>query len=471
MPRRTFYYLNRPLAIASDGVYYSGQTILSGTFSDALLARVLTNEITDADVPSSSCDPTAAADGYGLCGRVAIPINDSYDFALVEQGYGGVYVHTYELVKRLREKYRVLLLAPVAPLFEASASRHPDDVMPPLMDGLPADARGSMLSYVTLIRNILWRTKVRHLLVMHRSYSQYIFDIIERTPTTIYCDGYYDGHFAAFHELCHATDRLDLLGSIWETVSRQPSGFFGLVATPMSDPVIWAAGYRAMCAARSNWCWGHAQAASYSAALAGIATVPIELQLPFLSSEIFNPQLVNRRPSVLFTTTMHNIDKKGYIELGAVVPKLPRSVRVFVIVRQPKLLPRVAKQARTRMHVATLDKERMIRLYHRIWVNCRVSREESSPVSILESMMCGVPQIVSPAVASQIPIIEDQVTGFVVDPDDEHRLLQSLQRILSDEQLRNSMGNECRRRAVSIAVQNRMNVFATLLTDKKCTES
>ena len=97
------------------------------------------------------------------------------------------------------------------------------------------------------------------------------------------------------------------------------------------------------------------------------------------------------------------------------------------------------------------------------WVNFRISREESSPMSILELMTCEVPQIVSPMVASQIPLIEDGVTGFVVDPDDEDRAAWALRTILDDRRLRDRMGRECRRRALALALEERMDLFERLI--------
>ena len=84
-------------------------------------------------------------------------------------------------------------------------------------------------------------------------------------------------------------------------------------------------------------------------------------------------------------------------------------------------------------------------------------------MSILESMTCELPQIVSPTVARQIPILEDGVTGFVVDPDDVDGLAWALRRILGDRDLRDRMGRECRRRACSLSFENRRGEFERLL--------
>jgi glycosyltransferase involved in cell wall biosynthesis len=84
-------------------------------------------------------------------------------------------------------------------------------------------------------------------------------------------------------------------------------------------------------------------------------------------------------------------------------------------------------------------------------------------MSILESMTCELPQIVSPVVARQIPIIEDGATGFVVDPDDGPGLVWALQTILADPALRDRMGRECRRRAARLSFSHRQAEFERLL--------
>ena len=97
----------------------------------------------------------------------------------------------------------------------------------------------------------------------------------------------------------------------------------------------------------------------------------------------------------------------------------------------------------------------MIQAYHSSWVNCRVSREESSPLSILEAMACELPQIVSTVVAEQIPIMEDGKTGFVVDPDDIQGFVSGLKCLLNDPVLRDKMGKECRIRVLDYDLRRR----------------
>jgi glycosyltransferase involved in cell wall biosynthesis len=115
------------------------------------------------------------------------------------------------------------------------------------------------------------------------------------------------------------------------------------------------------------------------------------------------------------------------------------------------------------MVISNLAKHEMTELYHKVWLNCRVSREESSPVSILESMICEVPQVTSTVVAKQIPIIQNGKTGFVLEPDDTSGLVRALRTLLANPILRDEMGRECRKRALEYSFDNRVDAFEHFL--------
>jgi len=57
-----------------------------------------------------------------VIGLIELPLEPDYDVVLVEQGYGGVYVHTVELTKKLQQQHRCLLISPVEPLFGDDAA-------------------------------------------------------------------------------------------------------------------------------------------------------------------------------------------------------------------------------------------------------------------------------------------------------------------------------------------------------------
>jgi glycosyltransferase involved in cell wall biosynthesis len=384
-------------------------------------------------------------------------LRPEYDIAIVDQGYGGVYVHAVELWRQLRRRWRTLLIAPVDPLFEDAAE---GDLL--TLEGL---RRGtpelSYLSYVHLVRSVVRALPLRLLLVTHRSQSLFLFDLVTQQPTVVHCDGYYDGRFRIGSETLRRTPSERILAELYWLLGNDGGDFFGFTSSPGTNLTLAEAGWTAFRGARENWCWGSSQTDALRAAIPEFAK-QIRFVPPFLRDDLFKPRAVRRTRTALFTTTMHNIEQKGFPELLKALARV-RDARVECIVRQPWLLPEVPTQLQPRLAIRTVAKDEMVRLYHRVWVNCRVSREESSPLSILESMLCEVPQIVSPVVAAQLPILEDGATGFIVDPDDADGFARALRSLLRDERLRDRMGRECRTRVLPYRIRERLGEFERLL--------
>lgn len=395
-----------------------------------------------------------------LIGLVELEVPEQVDVLLVEQGYGGVYVHSVELHKKLRERWSSLLLSPVDPLFE------PEPLAGVLtLDGLKRERPElDYFAWVQVVRAIVKRTAAKLVLLMHRSQSLFLFDLLADRRTIIYCDGFYDAAFRRVRDFrLEETPerRRRVLEEVLYLIANGHPGFYGIGASPGLNVKLLMAGGYSLRAATENWCWGAEQREQFAGAFPDLEDT-IRLVLPFTDDGLFDRGKVRRERRVLFTTTMHNIDRKGFPELVRAMTRM-RSLEVRCVVRQPERLPPFPPGVGARMEMGGVPKAEMVELYHRMWVNCRTSREESSPVSILESMSCELPQIVSPTVARQIPIIEDGATGFVVDPDDPDRLVRALRTILDDERLRNRMGRECRRRAASLSFDARAGDFERLL--------
>jgi len=75
------------------------------------------------------------------------------------------------------------------------------------------------------------------------------------------------------------------------------------------------------------------------------------------------------------------------------------------------------------------------------------SRREGSPNAVLEAMACGLPVVVS-RTGGLPDLVEDGVTGLLARPEDPQELGAALVRLLSDEALRQGMGQAGRKRAM-----------------------
>jgi glycosyltransferase involved in cell wall biosynthesis len=397
----------------------------------------------------------------GLLGVIEIELPHKPEILLVEQGYGGVYVHSVELFRHLSRRWKSLLLSPVRPLFEP-------EPIPGVLSLDQLQKRQPELTYyawVQVVRSLVRLCQPRLMMIMHRSQSLYLFDLLKEVSTVIYCDGFYDAVFRdAFDFRREDTEpmRDRVLQEIQYLTSCSNFGFMGIYGDPGVNIHQLTAGAFSLESAVENWCWGAEQRAHFVRAFPQLED-SVKLMLPFTDPDLFQPGLVRRERRPLFTTTMHNIDKKGLPELVQVMNR-QRKLEVDCIVRQPEHLPPIPAGVRGRMHMRSLPKPKMVELYHTAWFNFRVSREESSPMSILESMTCELPQIVSNRVAEQIPIIEDGATGFVVDPDDRDRTEWAVKTLLADQRLRDRLGRECRRRTLDLAFSARVSNFEALMS-------
>lgn len=84
------------------------------------------------------------------------------------------------------------------------------------------------------------------------------------------------------------------------------------------------------------------------------------------------------------------------------------------------------------------------------------SRREGMPNALLEAMSTGLPVLAS-AVGGNIDVIESGVTGLLFPSEDVDRLAHPLQRLLTDNSLRSTLGEQARR-----AIRERYSVEALL---------
>lgn len=399
----------------------------------------------------------------GHIGLIDLELDENYDMIVIEQGYGGTFVHTLELIKRLRKKWRILLVSQSDPFF--ASENHPDNIT---LNGLKhrLSSQLSYVSFVSIMRSIVSCIKCKLLFIAHRKMSFFLFDYVGCQPTVIYSDGFFDPLLAFVNKYILEPSKdvfKMILKDIFHTIHYSTKGI-SKEAIMVNNKLL-LSGYFALVNSAENWCWGEKQHEILTNKINPKKKDSIKVVLPFTYPEIFLKDKVFRKQIVLYTTTMHNISLKGFPELLFAMNEIS-NMHVHCVVRRPDLLPEIPNNISKRINVSTLSRLEMIDIYHNIWVNCRVSREESSPFSILESMICEIPQIVSNYVADQIPFLENGVTGFVIDPDDKGALVLALKTILNNKELRDNMGKTCRERARKYSLDNRINLFSRYICNE-----
>ncbi|MEM2915561.1 MAG: glycosyltransferase family 4 protein, partial [Candidatus Bathyarchaeia archaeon] len=91
----------------------------------------------------------------------------------------------------------------------------------------------------------------------------------------------------------------------------------------------------------------------------------------------------------------------------------------------------------------------MIKHYRDVDVVVNPSFSESFGRSLIEAMACEVP-VVAARVGGMTEIVENGKTGILVEPGDADALAEAIIRLLSNEDLRKSMGKAARKRVVEL---------------------
>ena len=468
-------FLREPVFRDGSSVRYGGsEEWTEAEFEESLLDRVFEGGVRLDDLAQDMVSAGLAgdvgcarkllteafADPNSPIGLIDLDIAAQYDMVVVDQGYAGVYVNTIEILKRIGKRWSFLLVSPVNPLFENIQAAHivTRQELSKRIPGL------SYFSYVHIVRSIVALTQTKLLLLTHRSQSLFLSDLIAERPTVIYCDGYYDGFFRLapqFHLRHTRRMRRRVLSEVYFHLSNTDPNFSGISSTPAGNRYLLMAGFVSLRDARENWVWGQEQLDNFRRAFPNLRR-PVRFMPPFTNPEIFQPERVDRERRVLFTTTMHNIEKKGFPELVKAMRRMP-SLRVRCVVRQPERLPPYPSRLKDRLEIGPVSKEEMIELYHRMWRQLpHESRGELPGQHPRGDDLRAAPDHL-PAVAAQIPIIEDGKTGFVVHPDDERGLIRALRTLLENRRLRDEMGREARRRAEKYSLENRITAFERFL--------
>lgn len=376
-------------------------------------------------------------------GATSVELPRAYDVVLVDQGYAGVYANTVAIWKHLAAQgHRVLLVAPKDPWYESpSASPSPNRHLFTLDRVDPAVVPRTFIAFATCVRSLLHQVRTRCLLVTHRSAALYLFDLMKVHPTVVYCDGVADSSFDEGLLLARSPIFTDerVLDEILFRLSTAPDDCFGHPDPLLGSPAGAVALHHTYHRARENWVWAASQLDTMRAMYPDQGT--LRLVLPFVPTASDPMPMNKRRREVLFTTSMHNIHAKGLPELVAAMGAM-RNVDVGLrcVVRQREFLPPQIATLGDRVKVESLTHQEMERTYSSCAVNCRVSREESSPVSIIESMAAGMAVITSPVVARNISFLRDGVNALISDPDDIAGLTRRLDYLFENPEAAGRLG-------------------------------
>ncbi len=169
---------------------------------------------------------------------------------------------------------------------------------------------------------------------------------------------------------------------------------------------------------------------------------------------------------MLFTTTsaVDDILDKGLRPLLALLD-INQHVSLHVVAHDVNSLPGSLREAASRVKVSfRMPRDHMSEVYQTALASCRISEKDSSPVSVLDAMLCGVPVIVSPLIAENFGgIIRDFETGFVVAPDDLTGLDQRVRLLAGDRSLRDRVGEAGRRAALRHPALGKVEQLQTLI--------
>ena len=138
---------------------------------------------------------------------------------------------------------------------------------------------------------------------------------------------------------------------------------------------------------------------------------------------------------------------KGVDAVIRVLPEVLKRVPdlLYVVIGEGDLRPRLeqlAQQCAVQDHVFFVgrqESENLRRYYSRSDIYVMPSRQEGFGLVFLEAMACGKP-VIAANFGGAAEIVQESITGFLVDPDSPGQLADRLIRLLEDEDLRKKMG-------------------------------
>jgi glycosyltransferase involved in cell wall biosynthesis len=172
------------------------------------------------------------------------------------------------------------------------------------------------------------------------------------------------------------------------------------------------------------------------------------LRIPPDAKVILSPRL---------TRPLYNLDKIA-MATEHVWASLPNTYFLFAILPQAKDVEyeqrvreilRHDKADRVR-YLEEIPHEQMVDYYRLADVTISIPSSDGTPMSVLESLACGTPVVVSNIPNYDSDYIEAEETVLVADPDDVSSVASALTRMLEDSTLRQALTTEGRRRVETL---------------------
>lgn len=391
--------------------------------------------------------------GEFLVGEWTAPAD--VDIVLVDRGWQGVYQHAIDLWQLLSRDYRAVLIAPNEPPYGFDPALEPFLVTPRRLGG----EEGSILEFASLARTLMLKLRPRLGFLSHRALLAYFFDIAPVVPLICHGDRHFEMQIAAGRHMNPSTPL--------EPIATLQDILFGDGASTRDYHLTAAiASYHTSLHAKELWMYTEDERAFCASSVPELSE-KTRVVLPMVDADTISAaEGDGQEPVILFTTTNlgRQVGIKGLTPLVQVFGDLPPSSRLRIVLNDLGDVPAELRAFGPRLELLErVPKSQMASIYRTSRVYCRLSKEESSPVSVMEAMAAGLPVMVSPLIARNIPLIQHGINGFVIDPDDLDAVSRHLRFILENPGVRARMGRSAREAVLPHSYQSRRWMFDAYL--------
>lgn len=294
-------------------------------------------------------------------------------------------------------------------------------------------------SFVLFMRSVVRDNRNALVFVSHRALAPYFFDMMAGRTFIIHGDARGE----------ESIDTANHLGQVapttatWQIIQELLLG--------SGEP--WISLLHAQClnwacqAATENWCYTRQQ---FDLAVMGNSRLNnnSSVVLPFVDTAIMHrPQGAADRRAVLFTTTTDQslASLKGMEDFLATRSRIPLNVPLRLVVGRAAGLSSDLSGLPNVEIIQALPKADLIKLYWNSIANCRVSSADEVPISVLDSLACETPTIISTLIAEKIPGLRHLENCIVVEPGDLDSLVFYLNELIEQPELQEKLGRAAKK--------------------------